>query len=449
MSNKAKAVVRLGYPCMNLSLADCKTRTVTQTTMQGVKDKEKAFDRLLEIGKHNLLNLSRTLDWNYLNRITFFRIYSDLFPHMSNKNLSSFIGDKRTKDYQNLEPFKEEIKRIGKKIFEYGIRVTFHPNEYSCLGSPTEEVVAMAVQDIKWQALMIDLLENADPAKKEAYKNHFKDSVLIMHGGGQYGDKKATLTRWAKVYNDLPEFIRKRLVIENDERNYSPFDLLSFSEDNLIPVVIDFFHQECYELIHPNEPTVKNWSYILDRTVPVWHKRNMIPKYHVSEQQPDRRIGTHSHFAHKIPDALLKRQLDFPNQPFDIMLECKMKDLALTKCRNLHPDLETLDSKRDDKAVTELIKKMNGGKYPDLSELSEKEKGALVEGHSHSVKATHVYKKQASKAKKATAEDDENFDAKPDCCGDDDAQDVKPKRERSRASRSVKTREWQLSTPKS
>ena len=63
-----------------------------------------------------------------------------------------------------------------------------------------------------------------------------------MHGGGQYGDKKETLKRWAKTYQTMPKHISRRLVIENDERNYSAWDLLPISEEENLPMCVDFFH---------------------------------------------------------------------------------------------------------------------------------------------------------------------------------------------------------------
>ena len=88
--------------------------------------------------------------------------------------------------------------------------------------------------------------------------------------------------------------------------------------------------------MHPTEKKA-DWKEILDRSLAVWKKRGIRPKYHVSEQQPERRIGTHSHYLNNMPQPLLDRQDQFPDEPFDIMLECKQKDLALAKVLKLYP----------------------------------------------------------------------------------------------------------------
>lgn len=44
-----------------------------------------------------------------------------------------------------------------------------------------------------------------------------QDSVMIIHMGGTFGDKQATLERFKGNYAKLPENIKARLVLENDE----------------------------------------------------------------------------------------------------------------------------------------------------------------------------------------------------------------------------------------
>ena len=41
-----------------------------------------------------------------------------------------------------------------------------------------------------------------------------KDSVMVIHGGGFYGDKEGTIKRWCENYFNLDEKIRNRLVLK-------------------------------------------------------------------------------------------------------------------------------------------------------------------------------------------------------------------------------------------
>ena len=47
-----------------------------------------------------------------------------------------------------------------------------------------------------------------------------KNSVIVIHGGGVYGDKMVTIERWCKQFYDLPQNVQQRLVIENCEKNF-------------------------------------------------------------------------------------------------------------------------------------------------------------------------------------------------------------------------------------
>jgi len=68
------------------------------------------------------------------------------------------------------------------------------------------------------------------------------DSVMIIHGGGIYGDKPAALARIKEnIKTRLPAHVRARLVLENDEICYSAEDLLPLCEELDIPLVFGAF----------------------------------------------------------------------------------------------------------------------------------------------------------------------------------------------------------------
>ena len=47
-----------------------------------------------------------------------------------------------------------------------------------------------------------------------------QDSVMVIHGGGFYGDKLATIERWVKNYKEADPIISNRLVLENCEKMF-------------------------------------------------------------------------------------------------------------------------------------------------------------------------------------------------------------------------------------
>lgn len=63
------------------------------------------------------------------------------------------------------------------------------------------------------------------------------DGVMIIHGGGVYGDKPAAMARMRENIMKLPKNVRDRLVLENDEMGYNADDLLPLCEELDIPLV--------------------------------------------------------------------------------------------------------------------------------------------------------------------------------------------------------------------
>jgi UV DNA damage endonuclease len=69
-----------------------------------------------------------------------------------------------------------------------------------------------------------------------------RDAVMILHLGGVFGDKEATLQRFKENYLKLSDEVKKRLVLENDDVSWSVHDLLPVCEELNIPMVLDFHH---------------------------------------------------------------------------------------------------------------------------------------------------------------------------------------------------------------
>jgi UV DNA damage repair endonuclease len=73
-----------------------------------------------------------------------------------------------------------------------------------------------------------------------------------------------------------------------------------------------------------------------------WIKRNIKPKFHVSEQGSGR-IGHHSDFIKVLPKELL----EIPDKykiSIDIMIEAKMKEQAILKLYGIYPHLDKIIS---------------------------------------------------------------------------------------------------------
>ena len=109
-----------------------------------------------------------------------------------------------------------------------------------------------------------------------------------------------------------------------------------------MPVVFDTHHYTCYAQLHPAEKFEPESAYI-PAILETWHRRNIKPKFHVSEQACCGKVGKHSDFIERIPAFLLDITEDI-----DIMIEAKQKELAIQQLYKVHPelDLRLLDLER-------------------------------------------------------------------------------------------------------
>jgi UV DNA damage endonuclease len=69
--------------------------------------------------------------------------------------------------------------------------------------------------------------------------------VINIHGGGAYGDKASALDRVRRNIDRLNDTVRSRLTLENDDRVYTPEDLLPVCRDMEVPMVYDVHHHRC------------------------------------------------------------------------------------------------------------------------------------------------------------------------------------------------------------
>ena len=110
---------------------------------------------------------------------------------------------------------------------------------------------------------------------------------------------------------------------------------------------------DCYNLIlkkDDNKEELIDISLYMDRIVNTWKKRDIRPLFHVSEQRPESRIGTHSDFIEKLPDYYLS----FPEKygDLDIEIEAKLKEQAILKLYKIYPFL-LYQSKTKKKFITD------------------------------------------------------------------------------------------------
>jgi UV DNA damage endonuclease len=307
--------IQLGLCCLNKTLRDQKPTIFSSRGMIMSSIKKLGIG---ELKRRIILNLEDTLkliEWNEKNGIKVFRLSSNIFPHKSNPRIDNY-------DFDFAKPLLTKIGKLAKK---YNQRLTFHPGQYNVIGTPIKSVFDNTILTLKYQADVLDLMGCNN------------NSVMVIHGGGVYCNKKVTMKRWVKQFYLLPKNVQRRLVLENDERCYNIKDCLEISKKINIPVVFDTHHFSCYKIAHP-DVKFRKAAYYMSKILKTWKRRGIKPKFHVSEQGIGR-LGHHSKYIKVLPQYLL----DIPKKygvKIDIMIEAKEKELAIFDLYKKYPQLD-------------------------------------------------------------------------------------------------------------
>ena len=214
--------IQLGLCCLNTKLREQKPPVFASRKMIVRCVNEKGVELLKSLIIQNLNDVITMIKWNEDNGIKVFRLSSELFPHKSNPKVEDYSFDFAL----------DLLKEIGSLSKKFNQRLTFHPGQYNVIGTPNDKSFKQTIRDLKYHADVLDLM------------GMDQDSVMVIHGGGVYGNKVETLNRWCEQFKQLPDNVRKRLVLENCEKCFSIEDCLYVSEKVNIPVVFDTHHFE-------------------------------------------------------------------------------------------------------------------------------------------------------------------------------------------------------------
>lgn len=283
--------MRIGYPCVS--------RLTGRTTNHETILRAATPEKLRALTRQNLADLREILRHNLAHGWLLFRIGSSVVPFASHPV--------NALDWQ--AEFEQDLTEIGAFARNNGMRLSFHPGQYTVLNSPDPQTVRRAIEEIAYSAAFLDAL-GMDTASK-----------IVIHLGGIYGDKPAALARFVETVTALGDSLRRRLVIENDERSYTPADALWVSARTALPVVFDNLH-------YAANPGPGQLDDLLEQIFATWKPEDGVPKVHFSSQAPGGRIGHHADYAD--PDEFQAWRLRWAQfGDFDLMLEAKAKDEAL------------------------------------------------------------------------------------------------------------------------
>ena len=301
MTSACEAVPQLGLVCLTVG-PEVRFRTVTLSRYQALSPAEREA-KLLDLYSSNIKTLRGAADYCAAHDIRLYRLSSSLFPMLD------LAGDDTGAAV--LTHLAPQLLEAGHAFTDAGVRLLMHPEQFIVLNSDRPEVRESSVRAMSAHARVMDGLGLARTPW----------NLLLLHGGK--GGRGAELTA---LIPDLPDAVRLRLGLENDERAYSPAELLPICEATGTPLVFDAHHHVVHDKLPDQEdPSVREWVLRARATwqPPEWqvvHLSNGI------EGPQDRR---HSHLIADFPSA-------YADVPW-IEVEAKGKEEAIAALRLMAP----------------------------------------------------------------------------------------------------------------
>jgi UV DNA damage endonuclease len=284
----------LGLVCITVS-KDVRYRTVTRKRLLEQSDagQRKLLD---DIYRDNLQTLDGALQYCQRNGIRLYRMPSSIFPF--------FDEDIGREVMQALAP---ALARTGQRATELGLRLVMHPDQFVVLSSDSVDVVANSVKILQMHADIMDGLQQ--PRSPWA--------LLEIHGG-KAGRSDELVARIA----DLPDAIRSRLCLENDEYAYSAAEILDVCQRSGVPMVFDAHHHIVHEKLDSyDDPSV---AAMLAEARATW----AVPEHqlvHISNGREGFNDRQHS-------DLILVMPASYAQAPW-IEIEAKLKEEAIAGLR--------------------------------------------------------------------------------------------------------------------
>ncbi|MBD1919733.1 UV DNA damage repair endonuclease UvsE [Microcoleus sp. FACHB-831] len=284
----------LGLVCITAS-NQVRYRALTRKRLLQFNDAEQA-QLLRQLYQDNLQRLNKALDFCVDNEIKLYRVTSAIFPFADTP-----VGE------AVLDEFNEELRLTGDRAKNLGIRIVVHPDQFVVLSSDNPDVIENSIKILAMQAMIFDKLG----LERSPW------AMMEIHGG-----KSDRSERLISVIRDLPDAIRTRLALENDEYAYSAQEILEVCHAAKVPMVFDAHHHVIHEHLDTYEhPSVAE---ILTAARTTWP----VPEWqlvHISNGEAEFGDRHHSDLITTMPTC-------YRDAPW-IEVEAKLKEQAIQKLR--------------------------------------------------------------------------------------------------------------------
>jgi len=297
-----------GYACINKFFSERpkSQRITTNRTMIKRTFEDRGIAYASELALQNLRDLHKILEWNLQNNIYFFRMSSSILPWASEYNIE---------EMPNFGAIHAAALAVGNYARRHQMRLTSHPGPFNKLASPQERVYKLTAADLTVHAELFDLIG----LPRSPY------AKLNIHVGAAYGDKSFALDNFCRNFERLPESVRSRLTVENDDKAslYSTKELYDGVYKRIgIPIVFDYHHH----MLHPGNQSEQE---ALEMALSTWGGTKPVVHYAESRsiEHGNPKIKPQAH-----SDRII-RAFDDYGYDLDVMIEAKYKEQALLEYR--------------------------------------------------------------------------------------------------------------------
>jgi UV DNA damage endonuclease len=292
-------MIRFGVCCM-FREQPIKFRTTTVAAIGRLKRAD-GLAKLSELCMANADALLASLHFCAEKGIGCFRINSQILPLKTHPECGYTV-----EELPEGDEIVRRFKKCGRFAKRNKLRTSFHPDQFVVLNSARPDVVLKAIEELEYQSEVAGWV-GAD--------------VVNIHGGGAFGDKQKALAEFARNLKRLSRRARSRLTVENDDRTYTPADLLPLCRAEGIPFVYDVHHHRCNrDGLSEEEAT--------EQAIATWNRE---PLFHISSPIDGWR-GSKPERHHDFIDVK-----DFPNcwraLDLTVEVEAKAKEVAVLKLK--------------------------------------------------------------------------------------------------------------------
>jgi len=238
------------------------------------------------------------------NKISHYRISSCLAPLITDATLHISYDD-----LPDMQAIASALQDAGTTAQTCGVSISSHPDQFNVLASYNPDVVDRSIKELNHQAYMLDLM-----GLPQDYS-----APMCLHLNLSFDSDKEDIyqyiNRFGSSFNNCDEGVRRRLVLENEDKGFWNCSNLYKYFRPFLPLVFDNLH----DAVNPSDfchfKLFKN----------TW--RNYTPIMHWSEGLPDK-PRSHAEFATHVPSVVAA------NKDCVWEFELKGKDEAILRVLN-------------------------------------------------------------------------------------------------------------------